>query len=124
MNMIQDQLARNETIELIASGKVEGTPVYSPDGDRLGTVSKLMINKKFGRVSYVVISFGGFLGLGEELHPLPWETLDYSPELGGYVVALPRGTAESARRTAARDGLDEAVFGDRGPSDVPPRGLA
>ncbi|MDD7972792.1 PRC-barrel domain-containing protein [Roseinatronobacter alkalisoli] len=47
-----------------------------------------------GRVSYAVMSFGGFLGIGERYHPLPWDTLDYDTALGGYVVNIPREQLE------------------------------
>ena len=57
----------DETDRLIASDKVEGTAVYNRDGDRLGSVRNVMINKYSGQVAYAVMSFGGFLGIGEPL---------------------------------------------------------
>jgi hypothetical protein len=47
-----------------------------------------MIDKKSGRVAYAVMSFGGFLGMGNDYHPLPWSTLSYDTGIGGYVVNL------------------------------------
>jgi hypothetical protein len=81
-------LALDETRRLIASNKVEGTPVFSRQGERLGSIHNFMVDKVSGQVAYVVLSFGGFLGLGENYHPLPWKALTYSVELGGYVVGL------------------------------------
>jgi hypothetical protein len=83
-----DQLERRETFDLISADKVEGTAVYNRAGEKLGTVDKIMIDKISGRVSYAVMSFGGFLGMGESYHPLPWNVLDYDPRMGGYVVDL------------------------------------
>lgn len=124
MTMTQGELAQSETLQLISSDKVEGTPVYNADGEHLGTVEKLMIDKISGRVSYAVMSFGGFLGIGEEYHPLPWETLDYDADLGGYVVNLTRESLEGAPRYAAGDEPDwrDRAYGDRvyGYYDVPP----
>jgi hypothetical protein len=64
-------IATDETEELISSNKVEGTAVYNREGERLGTVSSLMVNKFTGQVAYTIMSFGGFLGIGQRCHPLP-----------------------------------------------------
>jgi PRC-barrel domain len=69
--------AIEETDRLIASDKVEGTAVYNRQGERLGTVHNFMVDKSTGRVAYAVMSFGGFLGMGESYHPLPWRVLTY-----------------------------------------------
>jgi hypothetical protein len=60
---------------LIAADKVNGTNVYNPAGHKLGSIENIMIDKVTGRVIYEVMSFGGFLGMGEKFHPLPWATL-------------------------------------------------
>lgn len=124
MSMTQGELAANETVQLISADKVEGTPVYNPEGEQLGTVQKLMIDKITGRVSYAVMSFGGFLGLGEEYHPLPWEVLKYDTGLEGYVVNLSRESLEEAPRFAVGDEPDwrDRAYSDRvyGYYDMPP----
>lgn len=97
----QNELESSQTFSLIGSDMVQGTEVYSPDGEHLGTVEKLMIDKISGRVSYAVMSFGGFLGIGEEYHPLPWETLHYDEGLRGYVVNVTRVQLEEAPRYEA-----------------------
>ena len=84
----------DETWDLIASDKVEGTAVYDRRGERLGSVYNFMVGKRSGRVAYAVISFGGWLGMGESYHPIPWSTLTYDTDRGGYVVGL---TKESLR---------------------------
>jgi sporulation protein YlmC with PRC-barrel domain len=53
----------DETTELIASSKVEGTAVYNHQGEHLGEVYSFMVGKRSGRVAYAVMSFGGFLGV-------------------------------------------------------------
>lgn len=47
-----------------------------------------MIDKASGRAIYAVMSFGGFLGMAEKHHPLPWATLKYDTEKGGYLINL------------------------------------
>ena len=64
-------VAVNETDRLIASDKVEGTAVYDRQSNHLGSVYNVMIDKFSGQVAYAVMSFGGFLGIGERYHPLP-----------------------------------------------------
>jgi hypothetical protein len=81
---------------LIAADKVNGTSVYNPAGDNLGTIDDIMIDKASGRAIYAVMSFGGFLGMGEKFHPLPWATLKYDAQKGGYVVNLDKKMLEGA----------------------------
>ena len=81
---------------LIAADKVKGADVYNLAGDKLGNVDDIMIDKVSGRAIYAVMSFGGFLGLGEKYHPLPWATLKYDAQKGGYVVNLDKKRLEGA----------------------------
>ena len=75
----------------IASDKVEGTAVYGADGDKIGRIENLMIDKFTGDVAYAVLTFGGFLGMGSDHYPLPWSMLKYDEKLGGYRVNIARG---------------------------------
>ena len=86
----------DETSRLIASNKVEGTAVYNRQGERLGSVYNFMVDKMSGQVAYAVMSFGGFLGIGDSYHPLPWKSLTYDTTAGGYVVDLDRSRLEGA----------------------------
>jgi hypothetical protein len=79
---------RRETASLIGSDKVEGTAVYGPDQRKIGTVQRVMLDKISGKVAYAVVSFGGFLGMGEDYYPMPWAKLDYDTSLGGYRVDI------------------------------------
>jgi PRC-barrel domain len=88
----------DETSSLISSQKVDGTRCYNRNGDHLGTVDHMMIDKYSGQVSYVVMSFGGFLGIGQSYHPLPWRSLTYDTKMGGYVLDADRARLEAAPR--------------------------
>ena len=79
-------VAKDETSSLISSDKVEGTAVYDRKGEKLGSIHTVMIDKVSGKVAYAVMSFGGFLGIGDRYHPLPWNTLKYDTSRGGYAV--------------------------------------
>jgi PRC-barrel domain len=79
---------RRETVSLIGSDKVDGTAVYGADDEKIGSVQRVMIDKISGKVAYAVISFGGFMGIGEDYYPLPWPNLKYDTRLGGYRVGV------------------------------------
>ncbi len=94
---------KDETTSLISGDKVSGTNVYNTVGEKLGSIYDVMIDKSTGKVAYAVMSFGGFLGMGESYHPLPWSTLNYNVDDGGYRVNLTREQLEGAPRYGADD---------------------
>jgi hypothetical protein len=96
-----------ETHDLIASDKVEGTKVYDLAGEHIGSVHRLLIEKRSGKVSYAVLGFGGFLGMGEDHCPLPWDKLQYDESLGGYRVDISKEQLDGAPRYF---GDDEAFW--------------
>jgi len=71
-----------ETTGLIGSDKVEGTYVYDARGEHIGSIERVMIEKVSGQVAYAVLQFGGFLGIGSDYYPIPWESLKYDTSLG------------------------------------------
>jgi len=81
---------------LIAASKVNGTSVYNPGGEKLGSVYDVMIDKISGKAEYGILSFGGFLGLGDNYYPLPWRELKYDTNMGGFVVNVDRAKLEGA----------------------------
>ena len=81
-------LESKEQGNLIGSDKVEGTAVYGADKTKIGSIERLMIDKTSGKVSYAVLSFGGFLGIGDDHYPLPWQSLKYDTKLGGYITGI------------------------------------
>jgi hypothetical protein len=83
---------------LIGSDKVEGTAVFGAGDRKIGSIERVMIDKISGRVSYAVLGFGGLLGLGNEHYPLPWQSLKYDTDLGGYRT----GVTEDQLRGAPR----------------------
>jgi hypothetical protein len=112
--MAMQQVRSVETDEnhsLISADKVEGTAVYNRQGEKLGTVQDIMIDKISGKVAYAVMSFGGFMGIGDRYHPLPWGVLTYDTQKGGYMVDLDRTTLERAPTYAGGETPD---WGNRG----------
>ena len=98
----QQRTDTRETADLIASDKVEGTEVYRSTGDHIGEIERVMIEKRSGKVAYAVMSFGGFLGMGEDFYPLPWSLLTYNERLGGYEVNISEEQLKGAPKFRAR----------------------
>ena len=92
------EIAADETHNLIAADKVEGTAVFSRSLKSVGSIKTVMLNKLNGRVAYAVLASGGFLGIGESYFPIPWEALRYDTELGGYVVPIDDDHFDNAPR--------------------------
>src|SRR5690606_8065090 len=65
------------THDHIRATTVNGTDVFDPDGTHIGHIDDIVLSKRTGNAVYAVMSFGGFLGLGERYHPLPWQSLHY-----------------------------------------------
>jgi len=83
---------------VISSDKVEGTTVYSPSGEKLGSIDDLMIDKLSGQVRYAVLEFGGFLGVGTDRYPIPWKVLRYDTQKDGYIAPLDKPRLQNAPR--------------------------
>jgi sporulation protein YlmC with PRC-barrel domain len=87
---------------LISSEDVEGVSVYDANKKKIGKVDHLMVEKRSGQVTYVVISGAGFLGLGHSHYRLPWGQLKYSMTLNAFEIDL----TESAMKA------DPSISGD------------
>ena len=112
MTMTDNPIAKPETKPhaLIASDRVEGTVVRRPNGEKVGAIERLMIDKLSGKVAYAVLSFGGFLRLGEKHLPIPWERLKYDPAGGAYSIDITDDELAQAPSFAADKEFD---WGDR-----------
>ncbi|MDF2120433.1 PRC-barrel domain-containing protein [Roseiarcaceae bacterium H3SJ34-1] len=98
----------------IAASKVQGTSVYNTAGEAIGHVEDIVLDKLTDKVLFAVLGFGGFLGIGEKYHAMPWSMLDYVPAQGGYVVKLSRQQLEGAPTYE----LDDLIRND-GSSNTP-----
>ncbi|MCJ2007734.1 PRC-barrel domain-containing protein [Methylobacterium sp. E-041] len=100
---------------LIAHDRVVGTDVRRPDGTKVGRIERLMLDKRSGQVAYAVMSFGGFLGLGEGFHTLPWGVLRFSPEHDAYVVDITEAQLRDAppRSPEGTDPAEDRAWEER-----------
>jgi sporulation protein YlmC with PRC-barrel domain len=92
----------------IRAKKVIGTNVKDPSGKKIGEVEDVILDKQSNNVMFAVVSFGGFLGMAEKYHPVPWASLDYNERENAYVVNF----TEQQLRNAPADSIDELTRND------------
>ena len=71
---------------VLPATSIIGSKVLNPAGDPLGTIKELMVDLEDGQIAYAVLSFGGFLGLGDKLFAIPLEVLTFAN--GDHTVIL------------------------------------
>jgi sporulation protein YlmC with PRC-barrel domain len=99
----------------IRAKKVIGTNVKDSSGRKIGEIEDVVLDKQSNSIMFAVVGFGGFLGMAEKYHPIPWSSLDYQPAENSYVVnytkeqlqAAPAGSIDELTR---EDGIS---FRDR-----------
>jgi hypothetical protein len=110
------------TGNLIASDKESGKAIYGAEDKKIGSIEHVMVDKSTGEIAYAVLSFGGFMGIGNDHYPVPWKLLRYDSELGGYrsdisgnrLKGAPKHGSElydwSARRAELDDYYNDVVI--------------
>lgn len=98
---------------LIQSNRADTMQVDSRDGDRIGHVHAYMIQKRTGQALYVILAFGGFMGIGKAFYPLPFELLGYNPVEDRYVVTIDRRVLEGGPSWANSPPEFDQAYADR-----------
>jgi len=93
--MAEARMARQSPIVKV-SKEVIGRKVINPQGENLGKVEEVMIDAIPSRVAYAVLSFGGFLGVGDKLFAVPWQALDWNPQQQAFVINADKRFLENA----------------------------
>jgi sporulation protein YlmC with PRC-barrel domain len=94
--------------DAIRAKTVIGTTVKDAAGEKIGTVEDIVLDKLSNNIVFAIVGFGGFLGMGEKYHPIPWSSLTYDERAGGYVVNFTREVLEAA----PADSIDALVAGN------------
>jgi sporulation protein YlmC with PRC-barrel domain len=94
--------------EVIRAKKVIGTSVKNSAGEKIGQIEDIVLDKLSNNIVYAVVGFGGFLGVNEKFHPVPWSALDYVESEESYVVPFTKSELEAA----PADSLDKLTKGD------------
>ncbi|MEJ0058733.1 MAG: PRC-barrel domain-containing protein [Terricaulis sp.] len=92
----------------IRAKKVIGSSVHDEDGETIGKIEDVVLDKLSNNVMFAIVGFGGVLGIGEKFHPIPWAVLDYDEEQKAYVVPYSKDELEAA----PADTLDELTKND------------
>jgi sporulation protein YlmC with PRC-barrel domain len=93
--MVEARMARHSPI-VKTNKEVVGRKVVNTQGENLGKVEEVMIDAVPGRVAYAVLSFGGFLGVGDKLFAVPWKSLNYDPQQEAFVINADKRLLEKA----------------------------
>jgi sporulation protein YlmC with PRC-barrel domain len=86
----------------VPSTEIKGSRVVNAKEENLGKIEEVMIDSERGRIAYVVLSFGGLLGMGNKLFAIPWESLEFNR--GDYILKLDKSVLEKA------EGFDEEAW--------------
>ncbi len=81
---------------VLSATKVMGNKVVNTAGEQLGTMKELMIDLDDGLIAYAVLSFGGFLGLGDKLFAIPWEALTFNNDDQTFILDVDKEVLEDA----------------------------
>ena len=102
-----------QTLVLIEASLAGTMKVESRDGDKIGSVSAFMVNKRTGRTTHAVLSLGGFLGVGKSYYPLPFALLQFDPVRDLYVVTIDRRLLEGGPSWANNAPHFDQAYADR-----------
>ena len=94
--------------ELMGANILLGNDVYNLQDEDLGDIKEIMLDIRSGRVSYAVLSFGGFLGLGDKLFAVPWQALQLDTKNKRFILAVDKERLKSA------PGFDKEEWPDMG----------
>jgi sporulation protein YlmC with PRC-barrel domain len=85
-----------ETVSLMHIGDIQDTRILNPEGEELGDLTDIAIDRETGRIIYAVLSYGGILGFGEKHFAIPWGAVRTPPGERVFVVDVDKRRLESA----------------------------
>ena len=94
--LVSERKGKKMAVSTLSAGTLTGDTVRNRQDEELGNVEEIMIDLDSGRVSYFVLSAGGFLGVGDKYFAIPWELLEVDTENHDVVVDLSKETVENA----------------------------
>jgi len=89
-------MADRDNPDFLSASTIKGDKVVNAAGDNIGKIEELMIDLDNGRVAYSVLSFGGFLGLGDKLFAIPWQALKLRLHDHAFLLDIPKDVLEKA----------------------------
>lgn len=98
---------------LVQSDETDEIKVKTREGEKVGSVHTYLINKRSGRAAYVVLTIGGFLGMGKAYYPLPFGLLAFDPTTDSYIVRIDRRVLEGGPSWASNPPLFDQAYANR-----------
>ena len=92
--------------QLMGANTLDGNDVFNRRGEDLGDIKEIMLDMHNGNVAYAVLSFGGFLGMGEKLFAVPWSALKLDTDKKCFVLDVEK------ERLADAPGFDKDQWPD------------
>ncbi len=86
----------NQPLKYLTVSSIIGDQVQNPAGQHLGHIKDIMIDLSSGRIEYVVIEMGGFLGIGEKFFAIPYPLLTVNPKREIFILSQSKGVLENA----------------------------
>jgi sporulation protein YlmC with PRC-barrel domain len=80
----------------VKASSIIGADVVNPEGENLGDIKEVVIDPNSGKVAYAVVSFGGFLSMGEKLFAIPFSAFAYDADKNEYVLDVSKERLEAA----------------------------
>ena len=81
---------------VVKTGSITGEEVYSTENEKVGKVDEIMLDFTTGRVAYVILATGGFLGMGNKLFAIPWQAFQIDEPNKRFNLTIPKTTLENA----------------------------
>jgi sporulation protein YlmC with PRC-barrel domain len=81
---------------VLSASSIIGDSVRNSQNEDLGNIEELMVDLNSGRIAYAVLSFGGFLGLGDKLFAIPWHALKVQPDEHAFLLEADKETLKTA----------------------------
>jgi sporulation protein YlmC with PRC-barrel domain len=87
---------KNHPEDVVKSDEVIGVAVKNSAKEDVGKIEEIVLDKVSGQTRYVVLSFGGLLGMGDKYFALPWKSISYSPEDAAFILSVSKERLEKA----------------------------
>lgn len=81
---------------VVSASTIIGEAVVNRENETLGKIQELVIDAKEGRLAYAVLSFGGFMGMGNKCFALPWEALEFATTENKLILNVPKDKLKAA----------------------------
>lgn len=87
---------KNHSEGVVKSNEVIGVAVKNSSHENIGKIEEIVLDKMSGQTRYVVLSFGGIMGMGDKYFALPWKSISYSPEDKSFILSVSKEKLKDA----------------------------